>query len=288
MSNTSTGVQLISTASIYILYISYTMFIAGFIGNTLIILVFTKLTLFRGNRCAFYLIMESIANNFMLLLYFPTQVAEQVLRVDVGNISPAFCKIKTLYGTPLRLLISYIICFEAFDQFLSTHHQFNYRQVSTLRLARYLIGICYCICFLQAIPYGVFSEIIPGSGCIIINKTVLQYYTYFHYIFLNGSIPLVVSSLFSLLAYRNVRRLIRLQIPVERRRLDRQLTAMIFARVIAFITILTIYTLFRLYTIIISTNSANTPDNAYQFASLIISSILLWTFSVGFCFRIFD
>ncbi|CAM2711850.1 unnamed protein product [Rotaria socialis] len=43
-------------------------------------------------------------------------------------------------------------------------------------------------------------------------------------------IPIVISALFSLLAYRNVRHIIGRQTPVFRRRLDRQLTAMILLR----------------------------------------------------------
>ena len=56
--------------------------------------------------------------------------------------------------------------------------------------------------------------------------------------FFNGLLPIFVSSLFSLLAYRNVRRIVRRQIPMDRRRLDQQLTAMIFMRVIFFILLL--------------------------------------------------
>ncbi|CAF3676024.1 unnamed protein product [Rotaria socialis] len=50
-----------------------------------------------------------------------------------------------------------------------------------------------------------------------------------------GMIPIVISALFSLLAYRNVRHIIRRQTPVFRRRLDRQLTAMILLRVSLFV-----------------------------------------------------
>jgi hypothetical protein len=119
------------------------MVIAGFIGNDLNILVFTKLKRFRGNRCAFYLIVETIFNNLMLSVFFISQTFQIIYKVDTGNLSLIWCKIGSSLTQQWQLMIGSIICFEAFDQFLSTHHQFSVRQMSTLRLARYLISGFY-------------------------------------------------------------------------------------------------------------------------------------------------
>ncbi|CAF1562830.1 unnamed protein product, partial [Rotaria sordida] len=51
------------------------------------------------------------------------------------------------------------------------------------------------------------------------------------------------------LAYHNVRHLIQRQIPTVRRKLDYQLTTMIFVRVIFFIILLLSYTIFRTYSL---------------------------------------
>jgi hypothetical protein len=60
----------------------------------------------------------------------------------------------------------------------------------------------------------------------------------------------VISPFFSLLAYRNVRR----QMPIIRRKLDRQMTSIILARV-AFLTILILpYTIQRIYSLILPAN----------------------------------
>ncbi|CAF4762180.1 unnamed protein product [Rotaria sp. Silwood1] len=69
-----------------------------------------------------------------------------------------------------------------------------------------------------------------------------------------GLLPIFISSLFSLLAYQNVRRIIRRQMSIVRRRLDRQLTAMILLRVALFVITTLPYISFRIYQINTSVN----------------------------------
>ena len=78
-----------------------------------------------------------------------------------------------------------------------------------------------------------FTDIQPSVGCVISNPIYLQYATFFLYPVLEGLLPIVIASFFSLLAFRNVRRIVRRQLPIVRRRLDRQMTAMVLIRVIS-------------------------------------------------------
>ncbi len=160
--------------------------------------------------------------------------------------------------------------------------------MSTLRLARYLVSITFCIWLLQSIPYVIFSAIVPGSGCTIINVGLLRYYTYGYYVLFTGSLSIFISSLFSLLAYRNVRHLVRFQIPIERRRLDRQMTAMIFVRVIAFIIFLTPYTVYRICIISIDPASAFSKSGWIQLITVIFEWWLVWTYTVRSLLKIFE
>ncbi|CAF3388554.1 unnamed protein product, partial [Rotaria sp. Silwood2] len=73
-----------------------------------------------------------------------------------------------------------------------------------------------------------------------------RYLSCFCYPILSGMLPIFIASLFSILAYRNVRRIVRLQIPIVHRRLDRQLTAMVLARTIGFIILTLPYALQRM------------------------------------------
>ncbi|CAF0895746.1 unnamed protein product [Rotaria sordida] len=107
-------------------------------------------------------------------------------------------------------------------------------------------------------------------------KKIAQY-TYY------GLFPILISSSFSLLAYQNVRQLVRRQIPIERRRLDRQMTAMIFARVITFVILVLPYTIFRIYTLNVNVSPVDIlPYAINQLVSAIVSSLLIWIYALNF------
>jgi hypothetical protein len=277
----SPSVVVLVDAQKYIFYSNYVIYIVGLIGNMLSILVFTKVKLFRGNRCAFYLITESVASIIILCEFWIPGVFQIIYGTDPVNLSLIWCKIRTTFIQSCRLLIASIVCFEALDQFLSTNHRLYLQQISTLKLARGLIWTSYCLSFLQTIPYIIFYNIVSPSGCSITNQVLIYYYSYFYYLILHGLLPILISSLFSLLAYRNVRHLVRRQIPIERRRLDRQMTAMIFVRVIVFIILLLPYTIFRIY--ILNANVSPQDTFAYainQLVLAIVTSLLILIYSV--------
>ncbi|CAF4924833.1 unnamed protein product [Rotaria sp. Silwood1] len=252
--STLVAIQLLAIAQNFTFYATIIIFIAGMIGNILNICIFTKMKTFQGNRCAFYLIVESIVSLCFLIQMFILQMYQITYGIDPGNISIFYCKIRTTLGQSSRLLIDYIVCFEAFDQYLTTHHRFFLRKLSTLKLAQYLIIVASILCILQTIPYIIFYDIVSSFGCIITNN-----------------------------AYRNVRRLVRRQISIVRRKLDHQLTAMIFVRVIFFIILLLPYTMYRIYILNVNIPSIDRlPYAIVQLISAITISLMLGNHAVNF------
>ena len=181
----------------YTLYVDNIIFGIGLIGNILNIFVFAKLKLFRGNRCAFYLIVESIVDIALLCIITIPQDIQLSYTTDLGQLSLIWCKLRDPLRQIGRLLVGSIVCFEALDQFLSTNHRFVLQQISTLKLARYLILTATILWVLQTIPYIIFTKIVPPAGCIIVNQALIYYYSFVYYIFLNGLTPIFISSLFS-------------------------------------------------------------------------------------------
>jgi len=57
--------------------------------------------------------------------------------------------------------------------------------------------------------------------------------------------------MFSIFVYRNVRCIVTRQISIDRARLDQQLTAMIFVRVIVYVILSLPYTISRIYSLIL-------------------------------------
>ncbi|CAF2751710.1 unnamed protein product [Rotaria sp. Silwood2] len=249
MPSSSVPLKILDIAQKLSFYGLFIIFVAALVGNTLNIFVFTKVKLFKGNRCTYYLTVESVIGIYVFIQTCILQIFQLMYQTDPANISPFFCKIKTTLNQSLRLLIDFIVCFEALDQYLSTNPRLYFRQMSTLKLARYSIIVASILCIMQTIPYIIFYNVVSPFGCIIINEGLKYYYSFVYYIFLNGFLPISISTVFSLLAYRNVRHIIRRQIPIQRRKLDQQLTAMIFVRVIMFVAILLPYTFYRIYAV---------------------------------------
>ncbi|CAF4045710.1 unnamed protein product [Adineta steineri] len=88
-----------------------------------------------------------------------------------------------------------------------------------------------------------------GYAMLSFGVIAVEYSTFFFYPVLGGFLPIVIASLFSILAYHNVRRIVRRQLPIVRRKLDKQITAMVLMRVIAFVCLVLPYNAYRIYTI---------------------------------------
>ena len=178
-------------------------------------------------------------------------IVENIFDVDIRHTnSVIWCKIKTTAIQSFHMIFLSAVCSAAFDQFLSTNYSYSLRQLSTKNLAKKII-LCNCsLMILHMIVALIFYEIRPQYlGCTIYNSIIANYYTFFFYPFLIGILPVMVTVIFSLIAFYNVRHLVRRQIPTNRREFDRQLTAMTFARVIAYITFGLPYIIFRIYSV---------------------------------------
>jgi len=206
---------------------------------------------------------ESIIDIPQLTQIFVNEIWKYFMNgIDPTNIFLLWCKLRTILPQWFRLMLASIVCFAAIDQFLCTHHSVYLQQLSSLKLARYQICIVALLCLLHTLSFGFFLEIIPLVGCVLTNTGVINYFSFFFYPVLNGLFPIIVSSMFSILAYRNVRRIVRRQIPINRRRLDQQLTAMIFVRVIFFVLLQLPFTIYRICTIRLTIVPANTLEYA--------------------------
>jgi len=214
----------------YTLYATIFLLIIGLISNLFLVLIFVTLRVFRGNRCAFFLTMESIANIGLLLSNFPSFIYSSTIDQDLASISIIWCKLQSALTQIFGLCSLFTICFLTFDQFMSTNPRPYWRQISTLKLARRFTFFNICFVILHSIPFLAFSQITKTGGCTIKNPILNSYLTFFYCPILSCFISITVCLTFSKFAYCNVRRIVRRQISVVRRRLDHQLTAMVLAR----------------------------------------------------------
>ena len=234
----------------------------GVIGNLLNVLIFGSFKLFRHHQCAFYLTVESIANFALLIIVLPFRTADYYFDYDPLRLSLVWCKLRQALVTFFSFTSFFSVCYAAIDQYLSTHYYPQVRRRSTLKLAHCLIIWTLLLLIIYSIPFLVFFEINPSSGCVSQNPAFLKFYSYVHFCFFNALIPITVPTLFAALAYINVRRIVRRHLAVVRRRLDRQLTAMVLTKV-AFLVITTLpFVILRIYRL----NTSIPPDDRFRLA----------------------
>jgi hypothetical protein len=135
MTSSSTIEILLTISQQYTISSSFIIFLIGLIGNSLYILVFTKLRTFQNNECIFYLIIESIINISYLIYNFVLRLLTFLYGSDLSPYSSIWCKLRTIIGQTLLLLSFCVVCFFAFDQFLSTSYSIYLRQRNTLKTA---------------------------------------------------------------------------------------------------------------------------------------------------------
>lgn len=266
----------------YTIYVSFIILFSGVAGHLCNIFVLTRLKIFRGNPSTIYLLAESTINLFQMLIPFTTRIAMNGFANDLTQTSLLWCKIRSVFAQLTTLISLSIVCFATIDQYFSTNYRPYLRQMSSTTTAKTLIIISILIWILHSIPAAIFLEIQPSSGCNLYNQGIITYTAYVYYLVLTGTLPITISTLFAILAYRNVRRIIRRQIPIRRRKLDQQLTAMIIVRVGFLVVLTTPYVLQRIYTYVVYISKENVVHRAIvQLLGAITISLFYLNYSVS-------
>lgn len=243
----SAAERIIFISSQYTIYVIPLFLIAGLIGNSLNLLVFTTSRIFRDKRCAYLLIIISITDTAQLVINLTLRILTDALGVDPTQRSAVWCRVRGFLAQTFALVSVSTISYMAFDQFTSTSYSLRLRSLNTNRFARRFLIIAFCLCLLHGIPVSLFSQIESSRGCNIYNAAYLFYFTYVYFIGLAGLIPVAFSSVFGLLALYNIRHIVRREVNLTRRRLDQQLTAMALLRVITLAVLLLPYLAYRVY-----------------------------------------
>ncbi|CAF1030382.1 unnamed protein product [Adineta ricciae] len=258
MSSTDIATSILFVSKQLAIYGYLLILIAGVIGNIMNILVFSCYKLFRRNHCAFYLLAQTIIDCCLLVIALSFRILELAFTIDYTRTSVVWCKLRPMIAHTLTLLTFSAICFAAIDQYLSTNYHAWLRQMSTFRLSRGLVYISIIVWILYDSIFLFFFELHPDTGCNIYNADFSKYYSFFHYIILNGFIPILISTTFSVLAYLNVRRIVQMRMQVVRRKLDKQLTAMVLAKVASLVSTVLPSIVFRIYVLNVTVNSTDT------------------------------
>lgn len=239
--------QIIYISNQYTIYITLILLIIGIIGNSFNLLVFLISKIFHGNPCVFLLIILSIIDICQIVITLSSRILTDALGVDPTSRSIIWCRLRGYIAQTLTLTFMSTICFISFDQFLSTSYLFYLRNLSILKFAHRFLYITICLSLLHGIPLLIIPEIQSTKGCNIYNTEYFSYYMYFYFIGLIGLIPILISGVFSILAFYNINHIVRRQIPIARRRLDQQLTIIALLRTFCCIFLMLPYIIYRIY-----------------------------------------
>lgn len=236
------------------IYVGLFIFITGVIGGLLNIIIFRTLKTFRQTSCGFYLTVTSIFNIGQAIFALSTRIFDAGFSINLTNI-PWTCKLRTFLAQSCVLLSLTGMSLVTIDQFLSMT---DHRHWSNLRLAhRHMI----IACILWSI-HGIVALIFwntPYGICIATGNAYRIYLMNFYLPVLLGCLPIVIMTIFSLLAFFRIRTLASREINIVRLSRDRQLTAMALLQVAIIVLASLPYTIFNIYDLNLPTTN---PEDA--------------------------
>ena len=261
------------------IYLGIPLILLGVLGGLLSIIVFLSLKTFRQNPCAFYLIIMSVTNIGQLLTGLLTRVYLYETNVNWSLLSEFYCKFRWYLIYVCAMISFTCICLATIDQFLATSSNIQWQRLSNIKSSR-------CLCFgfilfwiLFYIPILIYYRhvISPTTGqvsCTLTNSGYQQFITYGHALILSGFLPIFITILFGLLAFRNIRQIPHRLIPLVRRELDKQLTVMVLVQVIFNFTNVAPSSIMGVYTLAVTTPSDPLNNAVIQLVSTL--SIIIY------------
>ena len=230
------------------IYFGIPLLIAGLLGGCLNVIVFLSLRTFRRNSCAFYLVTMSSVDCGQLFTGLLSRIMISGFDIDWTTTSAFYCKFRYFIFQTCALISLTCLCLATMDQYLATCSRPRWQRWSDLKTAYRLMIIFSILWSLHGILYAVFIVLYRSIStnawmCGIVDRSFVNYHTYCYLLILTGTLPILFTAFFGLLAYRNVRQLNYRSIPLVRQELEKQLTVMVLVQVIPNVFTLLPYTI---------------------------------------------
>lgn len=236
-STTNTSTILDSITYYFTITSSLFILIFAIIGNGLNVIVFLSLKTFRKNPCAFCLLILSVSDSGMLLFSTIPSILNSISRNFSGINASFTCKLSMCLSQAFGLMSHCIMCYAAVDQCFATSMNERFTRM-TIKFIRRLILASIFVCIAHGIPFLIYydAQILPGTNMTTCrlndnNGPFSKYILYVGLPVIGGFLPIIIMTLFALIAFRNVRRMSRRRIHIIRLRLEQQLTAMVLIKI---------------------------------------------------------
>ncbi|CAF0992110.1 unnamed protein product [Adineta steineri] len=190
------------------LILGFILLIGGVLGNILNIIFFIKLGNYKINACSLYMFVRTFLDLYVLLTGLTTRILATGFRIDFTLMNRIWCKTRLGFTDITDESTYTLICLQSIDAFMCSSPSVAVRQKSNIRIAPYLIISTLCFWFLHEIPYFIFQDLVIVGGtpmCITTNTIFVQYRSYFVYLGIFTTIPIIVISIFGFLTVRHMK-----------------------------------------------------------------------------------
>ncbi|CAF1233623.1 unnamed protein product [Adineta ricciae] len=259
------------------------LFIGGLFGNCLNLIVFLSLRTFRQSSCIIYLTVMSILNIGQLLSGLLPRLFITLFDLDGNDTSLFYCKFRPYIFHVCTVGSLSCLCLATFDQYCATCSRPRQQAWCNTRLAKQLASLNLLIWVIHGIPYLIlfYQTVSPATNqvsCVSTDWIFAQYRSYVIVLVLLGFGPVLIATIFGLLAFGNVKQMAFRAVPLVRQALDKQLTSMVLVQVI--VNMFTIFPHTIINMLMTIPNLINEPDLHKTF--LFIFSLTLLNYYLYF------
>jgi hypothetical protein len=217
-------------------YSGIPILIIGVFGGFLNTIVFLSLRTFRQNSCAFYLTILSIVDIGQLTTGLLTRIMITGFGIDWTQISLFYCKFRTFVFQATTMISFICISLATIDQYLATCSRARWQQWSNIKIARRVMIFSILLAIIVQSPCLIFYDHVKSlsrntSTCVITSENFIEFNAYFNYLIVGNILPYLITFSFGFMAYRNIQEIAYRTVPLVRRELDKQLTAMVLVQI---------------------------------------------------------
>ena len=187
------------------LYGLSTFHILGTVGNLLLACILLQQT-HRRNSCSLYLLSATVVNFILIQCILPVAIYS-ANNTDPQTTSLAWCKTRSYLFNALLMLYRWYKMAACVDRAAMCSQRASVRTFSEARTARRVILLITIVWLLIPIHLAVFYRIESGR-CVPQSGTYAKFFSVYS-IFISGWSPPTVMAIFGIIAYRNLKQVIR-------------------------------------------------------------------------------
>ncbi len=282
----------------YLTIILGILLVIGIIGNILNCLVFLRKKL-RSNPCSIFFVAASIAN-ITVMTYYIIPTIYSVYNSPLENANLIYCKLRLYIRNALLVISRSYLTLACAACYVQSSRNVRIRSFGRPKIVLRILFIVPVVWFIIPLHIPILTSIQNGKCSMWEGAAALYHSIYI--CFVAAILPMSLMIIFSLLAYRNLQKMLRNVRPVnnpivgqeerlgqhfERIRLhhrDRELSKMLFIQIIVY-TIFTIcypfQTIYNAVTLIIGGSKSNERAAIENFTLFVTSSFLLNFYSAA-------